>query len=226
MNGFWEFARDYWWLVFPVGALAGGWWSRFAGFSEKRRQDKIEMLRIKHGGQSGAGGPEQQDDAGTALARAISAHDDVTRRWFEYETNLQTVIDFPMMTNVREPLTADFHRARIVADDLRPTDPAAPVDRAHLREYRDAVHAYRAAFEIAEREAQRRRRSDYSPAEQDALARAAKLAAVAQDDRAPQAERQGAYQRARRELEGVLLVPERAALQLERRISAALEPGH
>lgn len=224
MNGFWEFAGDYWWLVFPVGALASGWFAKFSGYSEKRRQDKIEMLRIKHG--AAAGEVESRHATQSGIDRVLAAHDDVTRRWFEYETDLQTVIDFPMMTNVREPLTADFHRARVVADNLRPDDPAELNDHTTYLEYRDAVNAYRVAFEIAEREAQRRRRSDYSPAEQDALARAGKLVAVADDESATQAERQSAYRHARRELEGVLLVPERAALQLERRISGVLETGH
>ncbi|MEJ7651338.1 MAG: hypothetical protein WKF57_20190 [Nakamurella sp.] len=224
MTGFWGFVGGYWWLVFPLGGVVGGWFKGVAVYNEKRRKDKIEMLRIKHGAATAE--VESRHATQSGIDRVLAAHDDVTRRWFEYETNLQTVIDFPMMTNVREPLTADFHRAKVVADNLRPDDPAELTDHPTFVEYRDAVNAYRVAFEIAEREAQRRRRSDYSPAEQDALARAGKLVAVADDGSATQAERQSAYRHARRELEGVLLVPERAAVQLERRIAGALETGH
>lgn len=220
VHGIW----GYWWVIFPLMGVAGGWWSRFSSYSEKRRQDKIEMLRITHGAATAE--VESRQATRSGIDRVLATHDDVTRRWFEYETNLQTIIDFPMMTNVREPLTADFHRARVVADDLRPADPAELTDHATFVEYRDAVNAYRVAFEIAEREAQRRRRSDYSTAEQGAMARAGKLVAVADDESATRAERQSAYRHARRELEGVLLVPERAALQLERRISGVLETGH
>ena len=131
------------------------------------------------------------------MQRVLGAHDEVTRRWFEYETDLTKLIDFPMMTDMREPLTVDFHRAKVAADALRPDDPAELRQPAVYSEFRDAVHAERVAFDVAEREATRRRRSDFSEAEQDSLARARKLINVAVDSAAtPAAERQGAYRRA------------------------------
>jgi hypothetical protein len=44
---FWEFARDYWWLVFPlfgVVASVGGAWERGA---RRRHRRRLEVLHAK-----------------------------------------------------------------------------------------------------------------------------------------------------------------------------------
>ena len=71
-----------------------------------------------------------------------TAHDAVNRRWLDYELDVGKLIDFPVMTDVREPLTVAFLRAKRQADGLRPEageardgDPArgVPGRRARLR---------------------------------------------------------------------------------------------
>lgn len=86
----------------------------------------------------------------------------------------------------------------------------------------DAVQEYAAAFDIAETEAIRRRRTDFSAGEQERLARAQRLLLVASDDAATQQERERAYGLARRELDGLIVLPERARAELERGISGEL----
>lgn len=215
---------SYWWLVFPLSGIIGGWARRTAKYNEKRRRDKIEMLRLKQGARD----HEQQSavESVTRIRRVLAAHDDVTRRWFAYETDLGTLIDFPMMTDMREPLTVDFHRAKVVADGLRPDDPGELADRLAFNEFRDAVQAERVAFDIAEREATRRRHRDFSAAEQSSLTRARKLVTVAADAAATPAERQAAYRRARTELDGLIVVPPAASEAIERRIAGVLEAGN
>ena len=83
-----------------------------------------------------------------------------------------------MMIDMREPLTVDFHKAKRRADLLRPEGPDG-ASAADVEQYRDAVHAYAAAFDVAEQEAKRRRRGDFSPLEQERLAKAQRLLAVA-----------------------------------------------
>ena len=220
---FWGFISGYWWLVFPIGGVVGGWVGGVAKYNEKRRSDKIEMLRLKQGAKTAELHAAAESE--TRVQRVLGAHDEVTRRWFEYETDLTKLIDFPMMTDMREPLTVDFHRAKVAADALRPDDPAELRQPAVYSEFRDAVHAERVAFDVAEREATRRRRSDFSEAEQDSLARARKLINVAVDSAATPAERQGAYRRARTELDGLIVVPPAASAAMERRIAGVLEAG-
>ncbi|MXP21824.1 hypothetical protein GIY30_10730 [Gordonia sp. HNM0687] len=214
---------DFWWLIFPIGGVVGGWAARIAAYNEKRRRDKIELERIK--ASSRAEELRITQTSKTVIAKTLARHDDVNDRWFGYELDLATLIQYPMMTDLREPLTLAFHRAKVRADDLRPNDADELLEPAAFAEYRDAVSDYAAAFDTAEREARRRRQADFSPVERERLERARRLIAVAGDDGATAAERQAAYRKARDELEGLIAVPPAAAQQLEQRIAGALEPG-
>ena len=134
MNEIVDFAESYWWLIFPVGAVVGGWAGSIGKYNEKRRKDKIELARIKANAQT-----EQLKLTTTSadqLRRVRKQHDALNEKWFAYELDLATLIEYPLMTDMREPLTLAFHRARVRADDLRPeSDSAAgtaegPVGRA------------------------------------------------------------------------------------------------
>ena len=121
------------------------------------------------------------------------------------------------MTDMRDPLTQRFHRAKLRADLLRPSDVSDLVeDREATSEYLDAVQDYATAFDIAEAEAIRRGRTNFSVVEQERLVRAQRLLRVAVDSGATQQERDRAYQLARRELDGLIVLPERARAALER----------
>lgn len=215
---------NYWWLVFPLGGIVGGWAKAVATYNEKRRRDKIEVLKLKNAGKTAA--LESKRSTESQIDRALAAHNEVNQRWFDYELDLGKLIDFPMMTDMREPLTVDFHRAKLVADNLRPDDRAELRDPAALTEYRNAVQACVVAFDIAEREAIRRKRTAFSETERDALGRARKLVNISVDEAATPAERQQAYRRARKELDGLIVLPQAATARLESRIAGALESGH
>lgn len=224
----WEFIGSYWWLVFPIGGAFGG---AIGGFlknarkwDERRRQDKLELARIKYGAQTAA--TEQQRVTQAEIDRTLARHEAVNRRWLDYELDIAKIIDYPLMTDMREPLTYDFHRAKREVDALRPGDPAELTDPARLAEYREAVRAYEAAFDLAEQEARRRRAADFSITEQQALVRAKQLIALADDPAASYAERQNAYRRATRELEGLVVLPAATTDSFEQRIAGAIDAPH
>jgi hypothetical protein len=117
-----------------------------------------------------------------------------------------------------------FHKAKRHADLLRPERAEDLLnDRAAQLDYRDAVHEYVSAFEIAEAEAIRRRRSDFSEDEQQRLARAQHLLQLAEDAAATPQERQTAYARANKELDGLIVLSAPVRASIERRIAAAIE---
>ena len=220
----WEFIGSYWWLVFPIGGAFGG---AIGGFlknarkwDERRRQDKLELARLKYGAHTTAA--EQQRVTQGEIDRTIARHEAVDRRWLDYELDIAKLIDYPLMTDMREPLTFDFHRAKREVEAVRPTDRAELADPDRLSEYRAAVRAYEAAFDLAEQEARRRRAADFSAAEQQALLRAKKFIALADDPAASHAERQSAYRRATRELQGLVVLPAAATDAVEQRIAGAL----
>lgn len=216
---------NYWWLIFVFGGSISAGVKGVSAWNERRANRRLEKFRIKQEAkvalaQAKGMGRIDAKQAKRELQKAVAEHDTVDTRWFGYETDLATILDYPMMVDMREPLTVEFHKAKRRADLLRPDSPEA-IDG--VGEYRDAVHAYAAAFDVAEQEAKRRRRGDFNPLEQDRLSRAQRLLSVALDGAATGPERQQAYQRARKELDGLLNLPKPATIALERQVQAALE---
>jgi hypothetical protein len=167
----------------------------FAGNSGERyrikQQTKIAMAE--------ASGRGKIDEAASRreLTKLLAHHDRIDARWLDYEMDVARLLDFPMMTDMRQPLTVAFHKARSHADLLRPaTVDDAIGDRGTQLDYRDAVHDYAAAFDVAEADAIRRRRSDFSAEGQQRLERAASAACGVRrrsdPTRTPERLRQGA----------------------------------
>ncbi|BCW67025.1 hypothetical protein NicSoilB4_17880 [Arthrobacter sp. NicSoilB4] len=155
----------------------------------------------------------------------MDSHDSVNRRWLDYELDVGKLIDFPVMTDVREPLTVAFLRAKRLADGLRPGAPEDITTAARLAEYREAVNGYELAFDVAEREAKRIRDSNFTGPERERLATARKLLRIASDAGATPAERQTAYKRARRELDGLIVLPDATLAALEEKIAGMIDAG-
>lgn len=227
----WQNIGNYWWLLFVFGGSAGAAGRGVVAWNERRARRRLERYRIKQEtkvalAQAEGQGRVDHDAASRELRSVITEHRDVDGRWFAYETDLATLLDYPMMIDLREPLTVGFHTARRHAELLCPEPPEELIgDPEALREYRDAVHAYAASFDVAEREARRRRRGDFDAIEQERLARAQRLLALAMDDGATAQERKQAYARARKELDGLIDLPSVGTAALERQVRAALESG-
>ena len=224
-----HFAAGFWWLIFPLGGAIATGLKTIAVANERRAERRLERYRLKLQTKiavAEASGRTRNNEQNSRreLARLIAAHDRIDARWFDYEMDIAKLLDFPLMTDMRDPLTITFHRAKQRADLLRPERPDDLVgDRSAQLEYRDAVHEYISAFEIAEAEAIRRRRSDFSEDDQQRLARAQHLLHLAQDEAATHEERQNAYARARKELNGLIVLPAAARAGIERRIAGQIE---
>jgi hypothetical protein len=224
-----EFAGHFWWLVFPFMGAIGGALRAVAVANERRAQRRLERYRIKQETKvalAEASGRAQKNQAGyrREMTKVLERHNRTDARWLEYEIDIAKLLDFPLMTDMRDPLTTAFHKAKSRADWLRP-DSVDDIlgDRNAQLEYRDAVGEYVAAFDVAESEAIRRRRSDFSAEAQERLERAQHLLRLASDDGATPQERQSAYARAQRELDGLLVLPAATRASIERRIAGEIE---
>ncbi len=159
-----------------------------------------------------------------SLRRILEEHSRTDARWLAYELDVAKLLDFPLMTDMRDPLTVAFHKAKLRADFLRPVKAEDLLgDREATAQYRHAVEDYVTAFNTAETEAMRRRRSDFSGADQQRIARAQNLLRVASDPAATSQERGRAYDLARRELDGLIVLPATTQAGIERGISGELE---
>ncbi len=237
LQGFWEFAGNYWWLVFPIMGVAGGVGKAWERSAKRRHERRMETLRLKgelKAAQLAARGTatarkssrevaaEERDSTKHMLEKLFAEHDEITARWLDYELDVAKLIAFPAMSDGRQPLTAAFLRAKKIADTLRPASSDAKVSETEIAEYLDAVGNYSVAFEVAERDARRLRNSTFSEAERKRLDRAQHMLTVALDEAATQAERNVAYKRVREELDGLILLSDEAVEVLEKKVAGAL----
>jgi hypothetical protein len=219
----------FWWLIFPLGGVIGGGVRTVAAANERRAERRMERYRLKQQAKiavaEAAGRGRGNEAAYRREIKRITAHHNQTdARWFSYETDIAKLLDFPMMTEMRDPLTVAFHKARQRAEFLRPEHVDDVLDdRDAQLEYRDAVNDYVTAFDVAEAEAIRRRRSDFSADDQQRLSRAQHLLHLAEDAAATPQERRSAYDRARRELDGLIALPAVTRAAIERRVAGEIE---
>src|SRR5690242_5502327 len=47
VNPFFDFLSHYWWLVFPLSGLAGGWARSWSRASEQRHRRRVELYRLQ-----------------------------------------------------------------------------------------------------------------------------------------------------------------------------------
>jgi hypothetical protein len=159
-----------------------------------------------------------------SLRRVLEEHRRTDKRWLEYELDFAKLLDFPLMTDMRNPLTIGFHRAKLRADFLRPVKAEDLLDdRETAAQYLSAVEEYVTAFNVAEAEAIRRSRNDFSQDAQHRIARAQSLLRVASDSAAAPQERQNAYDLACKELDGLVVLPSATQASIERGISGQIE---
>lgn len=158
------------------------------------------------------------------ITRVLDEHNRTDARWLSYELDAAKILDFPLITDMRDTLTMRFHKAKLRADLLRPNTAEELLDnRDAAREYLDAVEEYVTAFNAAEAEAVRRRRNDFSREERQRLSRGQSLLRVASDPGATPQERGHAYEVARKELDGLLVLPESTRAAIERGIAGEIE---
>lgn len=243
MQEFWQWAGNFWWLIFPIMGMAGGAAKAWEQGAKRRHERRLETLRAKAElkaaeiearalTQQGRRrrSPQVVDTTASVapndlLARLFAEHDEITARWLDYELDVAKLIAFPAMSDGRQPLTAAFLRAKKTADALRPASADADVSEQRITEYLDAVGNYAVAFEIAEKDARRLRDSSFTEAERKRLDRAQQLLKVAVDESATQAERNIAYKRVREELDGLILLSDDAVTVLEKQVARELSPG-
>ena len=51
-----------------------------------------------------------------SVRRVLDEHDRTDARWLEYELDVAKLLDFPLMTDMREANTIAFHKAKLRAD--------------------------------------------------------------------------------------------------------------
>jgi hypothetical protein len=210
-------------MLVPVAGVvfAGvGIWKRVQQSSDRRDGPRLDDAPSEV---ASTARPTNPSAMWRMITRTIDEHVRTDTRWMEYELDVDKLLDFPLMTDMRDPLTTEFHKAKLRADLLRPGKAEDLFDdRESAARYLAAVEDYTTAFDAAETEAIRRRRSDFSPEAQQRIARARSLLSVASDTGATANEREQAYALASKELEGLVVLPSATRAGIERGIAGQL----
>lgn len=146
-------------------------------------------------------------------------HDELTKRFLAYESDLSLIARYPVMRDMADPLVVGAYRALTLADTLR-RDDVPSYDTTHHEldslEYPKAVREARAALDRAEAMAQQVGTSKYEQSRRRELDRAVSLIELARDSAAPEPERMSALRKAVSIVESVVgPVPRTAVAALE-----------
>jgi hypothetical protein len=205
-------------LLIVIVPLIGVIYAGYKAFSKVREPQEDDTTN-----ESPQGAKRNQAAQWQAIMRTAKEHNRTDTRWLDYELDVSKLLDYPLMTDMSEQATQRFHRAKLRADLVRPADLGDLLgDSDAAGQYLDAVEEYVTAFDVAEAEAFRRRRSGFSKEEQQRLSRAHSALRIASDTAATPKERERAYDVARGELDGLIVLPERTRAAIERGIAGEL----
>ena len=144
----------------------------------------------------------------------MERHDNVRRSWADYELDPIKMLDYPLLSDMKEKSTSDLWLALRQANSLRDSRSNMST-HAFASAYEKAVLSLEHAFEVAEREAKRVRWSNFSVEERKRLTTAKSLLNFVMDTAASEHERHIAYKRLHKELEGLLQLPDATLLTME-----------
>lgn len=213
-------------LLIVILPLAGAVIAAVRAFTAHQRRTHEQSPDFPQAPAPTAAAPGANNQAAQwrSIRRVLDEHSRTDARWLEYELDVAKLLDFPLISDMRDILTIAFHKAKLRADFLRPAKAEDLLDdREGAAQYLAAVEDYVTAFNVAEAEAIRRRRNDFSQADQQRIARAQSLLRVAADPAAAAPERQRAYDVARNELDGLVVLPAGTQAGIERGISGEIE---
>jgi hypothetical protein len=217
-------------VILPLVGIIVAAIKAFGAADKRRGEHRDESLQV---------GPQQDNRRGPVpapsavgspaalwqtITRVLEEHSRTDARWLEYELDPAKLLDFPLMTDMRDPLTMRFHKAKLGADLLRPARAEDLVDdRDSAARYLEAVEEYSTAFNAAEAEAVRNGRKYFSAEGQQRLARAQSLLRVASDAAATSKEKEHAYELAGKELDGLIVLPASTRAAIERGIAGEID---
>jgi hypothetical protein len=203
--------------------LAGAVWAAVTAWRRSQRPRGLDHVEADASSARVRTAPDEATRWRT-VTRILEQHARTDTRWLDYELDAAKLLDFPLMTDMTNPLVMSFHKAKLRADLLRP-DRAEDLldDWSGAGDYLAAVEDYATAFDAAETEALRLRRSEFSREAQQRITRAQSLLRVAADSTATPPERSQAYELAGKELDGLVVLPEATRQGLERGIAGELD---
>ena len=153
----------------------------------------------------------------------VDHHAKIRSEWMAYETDILKIVDFPLLSDMSEPVTIKLHEALRNAVMHEPKNVNAmrniPFETSS---YNTAVTELDTAFRAAESKARLSSWNKFTMEEKKRLQRAKDLLAMALNGASTPSERQAAYKQAIKSLQGLIEVPKATILALESNTQLAL----
>lgn len=150
------------------------------------------------------------------LKKLLDRHEAVRQAWASYELDPMKMLEYPLLSDMRENTTRNLLFALRKANDIRENHSMQALQVPEvLTDYRNAVLELEHAFEIAEQEAKRVQWNKFSADEQKRLMTAKNLLNFVLDANGSEFERQAAYKRLAKEINGLVVLPDLTLKSLE-----------
>ena len=153
----------------------------------------------------------------------VDHHGKIRSEWMAYETDILKIVDFPLLSDMSEPVTIKLHEALRKASLHEPKN-IKSLSRVPFNgsEYDVAVQELDTAFRAAESKARLSSWNKFTMEEKKRLQRAKDLLAMAMNGASTPSERQSAYKQAMKTLQGLIEVPKATILAIESNTQLAL----
>lgn len=194
------FSLDLSWVpgvLVVVGVIAGACVFAAGLFHYYSRSLRPSLLKTRSEAQTAA----------TLVAEARKTLERVVLGSASYETDLSKQIDYPMMTDVSEPLVGKYVREMRQAQERERALVKKPL-LSDAQHFSDAVTNLKVSYEAAVRKAERVRWSSFTVAEQKRLKDARIALDVIQDSSTTAEQRNAQYKRIAKLLDGLIVLTE------------------
>lgn len=165
---------------------------------------------------------EKNDSSRDYTSELFSRYESIKAEWATYELDILKVLEYPSITDMSIASTGEFHKALYVAGLHAPKSPS-PLAERELWRFENTVVDLEHKFRLMLNEAKRLKWSSYNEQERASLRTAQNLLAIAMNSASSANERKIAYKRLIKEVEGILVLPEKAMMELEAKTLPALD---
>lgn len=145
--------------------------------------------------------------------------EEIIMEWSSYEMDPVKVLDYPMVTNMSFAPTSNFHLAMIRAKN-------GFKNREEIAVIRSLVTDFEHAYKVMISEAERMKWNQFSAEEQSHLRTAQRLLNIAMNSAASPNERNAAYKRLLREVEGIITLTPASILELESKVFLRIDSAN
>src|SRR5690348_17963858 len=95
-----QFLSHFWWLIFVFGGTIGGVVKAIAAANERRLERRQERYRLKQQAKIAVAQARAHDQVDELTQRreidkTVVEHDQIDAKWFAYEVDPVTLLDFP-----------------------------------------------------------------------------------------------------------------------------------